>query len=257
MSDVLFERDGLPSTGVEYTLWLMPKNEFSTYAVNLTQNLLLGENIAKVKANKGFLFSQGDYLNFKGKIIMARKTTYIDTVETDLPIYSNYIDIDMNSRTITNGLIPVVSDATSSQDVTNNVVSTFNRDTGIWGYKLITNRDSEISFSGAMISSDRILQYYDRRLQYYLEFRNLIYAQTRLGTYQGIVEGVLSTNNDRMITLEGKLLQNTRFRQWQVIGEDLNPTYCPLRIDYSTNFYPKRIKTYATYCPLDTSIFNS
>jgi hypothetical protein len=270
---------GTPVTGVQYTLWAKPFREVAQYQVRITENVPRNQGYIKIKSLYGnFTLSKGDYLNFQGRAVIIKQNILVTTDETIVPVF-NVFELYAEDITATSALTLIASDASSSANTSYETASTTTKETGKWSRKAIIKRGLEIEFQGAMIASDRINQYLFKRQQYYLELRNPIYSDNRIGTYMGVVEGIFSTTDDKLITLKGQLLPNRNLKEWELAGFADNPRYCPslpqfgnplvIASEQDRTFYcPLNIAIFdtgytiilsedmATYCPLDTNIFN-
>lgn len=244
-----------PVKGINYTLWAIPYQKWCSYQVQLTENVSLGQPYLKlVSLFNNFWLHKGDYLNFQGKIVIVKETTFVTTNETILPVF-NIHELFENDFTSTYALTLIASEASCSFDFQNTLAGTVNKTTGKFTRKAVTARELNIDFQGAFINGDFIAQYLSKRIQYYLELRNPVYLETRINTYMGIVEGVLSSTEDKIITLKGQFLANKNFREWELTGYLTNPRYCPT-VPYS-NFNPIIVldSDTAKYCPLDLTGF--
>jgi hypothetical protein len=248
---------GTPITGVQYTLWAKPFKEIAQYQIQVTEDVPLNQNYIKIKSLYGdFVLSKGDYLNFQGRAVITKQDVIVTTDETEIPVY-NIFELYAGDTTSTFALTLIASDANSSTNIGYETASTTTKETGKWSLKAITKRDSDIEFQGAMIVSDRINQYLFKRQRYYLEFRNPIYFDNRIGTYMGVVEGVFSITDDKLITLKGQLLPNRRLREWELTGNDDNPRYCPALPQFGYSFIVAKEQDTVFYCPLDIVIFET
>lgn len=246
----------IPATGVNYTLWLKPLTSNLLYHVEVTENVPLAQDYVKLKSIYGdFILEEGDYLNFQGRVVLVKKTTLITTSETILPIYNIY-ELYAGDFTSTFALSLVASDANSSVNNTYENKSSNTKETGLWSRKAVIKRESEIEFEGAFIKSDRLTQYLFKKKKYYFELRNPVYFADRIGTYMGYVEGVLTTPNEKLVTLKGQLVARSKFQEWALVGELNNPYYCNSYLFNHTSHVVSISIDTVLYCPLDTSILD-